>query len=491
MGRAVSPGTARGTTPPSGTGGDRQPQWDLSTTVPPSPPSALDLRGDPSKGTTPPGQSQGDRQGQSESIRGPIPDALLWEVTPGRGSTPGPPWPTPLRTRGRLPLLTGVAVGAEVAMAAAALARPDAHLVLLAGEVPLADGWTDGQMAGMSASAPGLSLLPQPPRVPRSREGVCGGSLGAAELWHCGRPGRQLGRLDGTLTRKMPPASGHPAQLNPCHQPPATQPSPVPTTGCAPQQRLPLSSVSPAEAAPGRGCLQAPGENGDVGWRGCGQPRAPSPRSPPCAPHGLQRYHCHPHHHLSRVGHQPPKVTSPSPAEGTLRWGGCPEWGRHRTWDRQHHGAGRRRQIPCGPGQASLATGRGRADHPSRPPYLGVLRPTVMDTIETPKIDRLHRLGAVSLRVRADRGGQGDGDRPPPAVLADPVLLPSCRHAEGTKSCSRHMGTQRMQRAVTRAHARWVSWLRGLRRWLQTAEAPGRCAEPLWLSWGIASPVAS
>lgn len=64
-------------------------------------------------------------------------------------------------------------------------------------------------------------------------------------------------------------------------------------------------------------------------------------------------------------------------------------------------------------------------------------------------------------------------DHPPPTVLADPVLLPPCRHAEGTASCSRRTDTQRMQRAVTRAHARWVSWLRGLRRRLQTADGPG------------------
>lgn len=50
---------------------------------PPLPPSALDLRGDPSKGTMPWGQSQGDRQGQSKSICSPTLDALLWKVTPG------------------------------------------------------------------------------------------------------------------------------------------------------------------------------------------------------------------------------------------------------------------------------------------------------------------------------------------------------------------------------------------------------------------------
>lgn len=206
-----------------------------------------------------------------------------------------------------------------------------------------------------------------------------------------------------------------------------------------------------------------------------------SPCPPPHTPYGPQRYHCHPpHHHLSHVGHQPPKATSPSPAEGTLRRGRCPERGRRGRWDGRHCGAGRRRRIPRGPGQVSSATGKGRADHPSHPPYLGVLRPTVMDTIETPKIDRLHRLGAVSLTVRAGWGWGGvrrwgqlaGGTVLPPAVLADPVLLPSCQHAKGTASRS-----QRMQRAVTRAHARWVSWLRGLRRRLQSADALDRRAE--------------
>lgn len=121
----------------------------------------------------------------------------------------------------------------------------------------------------------------------------------------------------------------------------------------------------------------------------------------------------------------PMQVTGPQrpparPAEG------LPGAGQAQDGHRQHRGAGRCRQIPRGPGQGSSATGRGTADHPPHPPYLGVLRPTVMDTIETPKIDRLHRLGAVSLTVRAG-GGQGDGtahsrDRPPPAVLAGPVL---------------------------------------------------------------------
>lgn len=74
------------------------------------------------------------------------------------------------------------------------------------------------------------------------------------------------------------------------------------------------------------------------------------------------------------------------------------------------HGAGSRDrqhfQIQHHLGQASLGTGRKRDNHPPQPPYLGVVRPTVMDIIETPKIDRLHRLGAVSLKVRAGWGGR-------------------------------------------------------------------------------------
>lgn len=69
----------------------------------------------------------------------------------------------PLGTKRHLPVLTGVAVGTKVAVAAAALARPDAHLVLLAGEVPLAHGWTDVQTAGMSNSACSLKAPPTPP----------------------------------------------------------------------------------------------------------------------------------------------------------------------------------------------------------------------------------------------------------------------------------------------------------------------------------------
>lgn len=67
----------------------------------------------------------------------------------------------PLRTQRHPPVLTGVAVGTKVAMAAAALARPDAYLVLLAGEVPLTHGWIDRQTAGMSTSACSLKL-PRP-----------------------------------------------------------------------------------------------------------------------------------------------------------------------------------------------------------------------------------------------------------------------------------------------------------------------------------------
>lgn len=209
-----------------------------------------------------------------------------------------------------------------------------------------------------------------------------------------------------------------------CHQPSATLFSSIPATSLLPPSpALSLPPAAPSGSVPrsapyhqhrqlraGAACRHQ-GRTGTWSGGGCRQRRARSPCPPPCTPYRSQPRHCHPHHRLSHAGHQPPKATSPSAAEGTLRWGQCPERGRRRTWDRQHRGAGRRRQMPHGPGQASLATGRGRADHPSHPPYLGVLRPTVMDTIETPKIDRLHRLGAVSLTVRAGWGvGQGDGD---------------------------------------------------------------------------------
>lgn len=131
----------------------------------PPPSSALDLKGDPSKGTMPWGQSQGDRQGQSKSISAP---SLMLCSGKSPQDQPAPPQRTPPRTRGHLPVLTGVAVGTEVAVPAAALAGPDAHLVLLAGEVPIAHGWTDGQTAGMSASATGFVAAPPiPPAQPR------------------------------------------------------------------------------------------------------------------------------------------------------------------------------------------------------------------------------------------------------------------------------------------------------------------------------------
>lgn len=211
---------------------------------------------------------------------------------------------------------------------------------------------------------------------------------------------------------------------------------------------------------------------------GCRQPRAQSPCPPPCTPYGWQWRHCHSHHRLSHAGHRPPKATSPCPA------GPCPA-GQARAGRRQHRGAGRRRQIPRGPGQGSSATGRGTADHPPHPPYLGVLRPTVMDTIETPKIDRLHRLGAVSLTVRAGGGeemGQLTGGTVLPPLSWQALSRPFLP-AAGTVSCSRCAGTHRMQRAVTRAHARWVSWLCGLHHRLQTDEPCGQRVEILQLSW--------
>lgn len=147
----------------------------------------------------------------------------------------------PLRTQRHLPVLTGVAVGTEVAMAAAALAGPDAHLVLLAGEVPLTHSWTDGQTAGMSTSA--CSLKPSRPLQSRKRA-----VLSPAEMWHCDHPGEQLPGLDGTLARKMPPASCHPAQLHLCH--PDRMPPILATSLLPPSQALSLPAAAPNGVVP-------------------------------------------------------------------------------------------------------------------------------------------------------------------------------------------------------------------------------------------------
>lgn len=73
-----------------------------------------------------------------------------------------------------MPVLTGVTVGAKVAVAAAALAGPDAHLILLAGEVPLAHSWMDGQASGRSTMTLDPSLSPNTPRPRRVRGGIPG-----------------------------------------------------------------------------------------------------------------------------------------------------------------------------------------------------------------------------------------------------------------------------------------------------------------------------
>lgn len=374
-----------------------------------------------SKETAPKGRCPGDKargtgKGKARASAAP---SLMLRSGKSPQDQPAPPQRTPPRTRGRLPVLTGVAVGTEVAVPAAALAGPDAHLVLLAGEVPVAHGWTDGQTAGMSASATGFVPAPPiPPPSPAEQGKGCAVALRA--LLSC-----------GTVTIL---ASSRAGWMGPspekCHQPSATLFSSMPATSLLPPRSR--ASLPPASCHPARPCpchrlhpagaslaqlrIASTGSSGQGlpagarGERGHGVgglqaaastvPLSPSLHSLQIAAASLP-----PPPPPLPAGHQPPKATSPSAAEGTLRWGQCPERGRRRTWDRQHRGAGRRRQIPHGPGQASLATGRGRADHPSHPPYLGVLRPTVMDTIETPKIDRLHRLGAVSLMVRAGWGG--------------------------------------------------------------------------------------
>lgn len=63
--------------------------------------------------------------------------------------------------------------------------------------------------------------------------------------------------------------------------------------------------------------------------------------------------------------------------------------------------------LPMWPHKVPLASRRGGTEHPHQAPYLAVVRPTVMGTIENPKIDRWNRLEAVSLMVRAAWGKSG------------------------------------------------------------------------------------
>jgi len=378
-----------------------------------------------------------------------------------------------------LPVLTGVAVGAEVAVAAAALAGPDAHFVLLAGEVALAHGWTDGQTESRHERECHRAC-PCSPKPPSPAEQGTGSAVACRVLLSC-----------GTVTVLASSRAGwrgpSPAK---CHQPPAALLSSSPATSLRPPS--PALSLPPAargssvpRPAPHRRQrqLRALGENGDAGRANAGSPQhCPPPallrdRSsvtatpPPPLPHG-----------------PPPAPLLPrGPCAGADAWSGAGA-GRG-TRDRQHHGADRRRQIPHGPGQASLATRRGRADHPPHPPYLGVLRPTVMDTIETPKIDRLHRLGAVSLAVRAGWGGEEMGQ------LAGGTVLPPLSWQ--TLSFSLPAGTPQgpLPAAGTQAPSACSERLRGrMHRGLVgyvVFDAPGRCAELLGLSWGKASPAAS
>lgn len=233
--------------------------------------------------------------------------------------SPGPPRVTP-----PVPLiLTGVTVGTEVAMAAAALAGSHAHLILLAGEVSFADGWTDNSMHEDTARAQRQHLLasgtkchqacpccPCPPPC-RTGDREHGGTPGAAELRHCTRPCKQrralaaqTGRLVGATTRKMPPASCHRTQA-PALPPASCHPAqPHSCCGCSQRQHPSLSSTSPAGPEAGR--------MWDVGRGGCPQPPAEAP-----PPRRLQQGHCHPCALLpSRAGPQPPKACKSLSCQG-------------------------------------------------------------------------------------------------------------------------------------------------------------------------------
>lgn len=72
-----------------------------------------------------------------------------------------------------------------------------------------------------------------------------------------------------------------------------------------------------------------------------------------------------------------------------------------------------------------------------------------MDTIENPKIDRLNRLGEVSLTVRTGRGEKGEEetgdsllrDRPPSAIRGDPISFSPCpvRQVQAPAACSERL----------------------------------------------------
>lgn len=227
-------------------------------------------------------------------------------------------------------ILTGVTVGPEVAMAAAALAGSHAHLILLAGEVSFADGWTDNSMREGTARAQrqhllasgtkchqGLPLLSPSPTLRSRGQGAQhggGGTPRAAELWHCTKcPSRALAGQAGW---------GH-------HQKDATSPLPpysssIPATGflppsSAPFLLLPSSSIPHPAPRPQQSLLQVGCGMWGRGVAGSHRQRTPPPRPP----RRLQRGHCHPCALLpSRAGPQPPKACrSPSPVKGSGCWG--------------------------------------------------------------------------------------------------------------------------------------------------------------------------
>lgn len=151
-------------------------------------------------------------------------------------------------------------------MAAAALAGSHAHLILLAGEVSFADGWTDNStregmaraqrqrlLASGTKCHQGLPLLSLSPTL-RSRGQGASTVVALRGLQSCDTAPSVLagpwpGRLVGATTRKMPPA--------PCHR---TQAPSLPPASCHPAQ--PRSCCCPAPASrtqlhvPSRACCR-------------------------------------------------------------------------------------------------------------------------------------------------------------------------------------------------------------------------------------------
>lgn len=179
-------------------------------------------------------------------------------------------------------------------MAAAALAGSHAHLILLAGEVSFADGWTDNSTREGTARAQrqhllasgtkchqGLPLLSPSPTLRSRGQGAQhggGGTPRAAELWHCTKcPSRALAGQAGW---------GH-------HQKDATSPLPpysssIPATGflppsSAPFLLLPSSSIPHPAPRPQQSLLQVGCGMWGGGVAGSHRQDTPSPSSPQTA----------------------------------------------------------------------------------------------------------------------------------------------------------------------------------------------------------------